>query len=114
MKITIEVSKAQYLGLRAVAVKCGIPSTEILEQFVADIAGGNGSGGSDERDMAEAYVKRCNYAGAMHYDPSDKYPPFDPDAPKNIERARKWYDAYFTADAEEVRAWRVKHNIATA
>lgn len=110
MKITIEVSKAQYLGLRAVAVKCGIPSTEILEQFVADLAGGHGSGGSDERDMAEAYVKRCNYAFAMHYSPTWG----TPQEAKQIEQARKWYDAYFAADAAEVRAWREKHNLATA
>lgn len=109
--VTIELTKSQYLGVRAVAVKCGVTVREILEQFSADLAGGNGSGGSDERDMAEAYVRRCNYAAAMHYDPS--YPAFDPETPKNIERAQKWFDAYLTADTEETRAAREKYTRQT-
>jgi hypothetical protein len=103
MKITIEVSKAQYLGLRAVAVSCGIPSTDILEQFVADLAGGHGSGGSDERRMADDYLKRCNYAFALHYDP--QFTPPDPQIEKQLEQAGKWYSACFIADKAEREEW---------
>ena len=87
MKITVTLTTAEYLALRALAVECGLSSSEILQQFASDLAQSPRSGGSDEREMALAYVRRCNYAWRLH-GPAD-----DPAVAKNAARARKWKEA---------------------
>ncbi len=93
MRITLHVTKEEYCGIRAIATRCGVSVTEILEQLVADLTHSPRTGGSDERNMADAYVRRCNYAGGLWG--------VDSHTPKELRdryelqanRAMKWYDA---------------------
>ena len=93
MKVTLDLTKDEYCGLKAIATRCDVPLRDILVQFVADLTGSDRTGGSDERDMAEAYVKRCNYAGALWG--SDTYMPEEQRQRyrQQADGAMRWYDA---------------------
>lgn len=61
----IRLLPSEALGLEAQAIRCGVKPADIVEQFVSDLTGSRRTSGSDERDMAEQYFRRCNLASPI-------------------------------------------------
>ena len=58
MKITIELTQEEWLGLRALAIQKNTKPEKIPQQFVSELTGSLRSRGSDERDFAENWFNR--------------------------------------------------------
>ncbi|MCI9515880.1 MAG: hypothetical protein HFI79_02965 [Lachnospiraceae bacterium] len=57
-EIKLNLQKESWKRLWLMARRYGISPEELLKQFVADLTCGTGSGGSDERDLAERWYYR--------------------------------------------------------
>lgn len=57
-EIKLNLQKESWKRLWLMARRYGISPEELLKQFVADLTCGTGSGGSDERDLAERWYCR--------------------------------------------------------
>lgn len=58
MKITIEITKEEHLGLKALAIKKNTTPEKLVQKLVSDVTGSLRSGGSDERMYAEQWLNR--------------------------------------------------------
>ena len=58
-KITVNLTDADSEAIFQKAAAHGLTVGELLENFIADLIGGAGTNGSDERDRAEAWFERC-------------------------------------------------------
>ena len=58
LEIKLNVQKESWKSLWLMARRYGMSPEKMLEQFVADLTCGAGSGGSDERDLAERWYYR--------------------------------------------------------
>ncbi|KAB2668771.1 MAG: hypothetical protein DVB31_06250 [Verrucomicrobia bacterium] len=56
--MNLRLSPAERAGLRAVAADFRTTPAALLLQFVRDLTGSNGNGGSDERDFADQWAMR--------------------------------------------------------
>ena len=56
-KLTIELTYDEWSSLQNYATDCGLTSTEIVENFVADLTGSLRSNGKDERVYAKQWLE---------------------------------------------------------
>ncbi len=56
--MTITLTPAQHAGLRAEAAKFGVSPEQLIQRFVSDLTDTAGTGGSDERSLAQQWALR--------------------------------------------------------
>ena len=60
--IRLNLTDEDVKALIAKAGRVGLTVAELIQGFVADLVCGNGTHGSDERDLANAWFDRCGFA----------------------------------------------------
>ncbi len=64
--ITLALEEDEAHALRALEIRHACTADELLSGFIADLTGSSGTRGSDERDLAEQYIKRA-YGDCVEY-----------------------------------------------
>jgi hypothetical protein len=88
MKLTIDLSREEYCRFRAKIAMADTTPRDLLAQFIADLTASRRSGGSDERDMAQAWLERSHNM-APDYDAHEA----GQDSETRCRRAMRWRKA---------------------
>lgn len=98
MKITIEITKEEKLGLAALALEKNTTPEKLVQQFVSEVTGSLRSNGSDERMYAEQWLNRT-----LHR--------WEEMTNKERNKMERLQSAAYSERRRRDAAWRVKHLI---
>lgn len=98
MKLTIEITKEEQLGLKALAIEKNTTPEKLVQQFVSEVTGSLRSNGSDEREYAEQWLNRT-----LHR--------WEEMTNKERNKMERLQSAAYRERRRRDAAWRVKHLI---
>lgn len=88
MKLVLDITPEEYCAMRAKAAMAGVGVRDVVTQMIADMVASPRSGGSDERELAQAWLER-SYNMTPDYDAEDA----SRDSVMRCRRAVRWRKA---------------------